>query len=790
MGWAHLAEKIEIELPTPEEGDDRHMKMLEAIAPYARKVNPSNITPVEIVPTSKKTSIALILLPEWSPMFAPFNIARLSSLALAAGYSTKCYDINVKLYNLHRQWVKEGKLDYNPWDGARAYKWSDKKEYFKDLHPLFEPILQEYVDDILQYNPTVVGFTMYYTNEHSVMWMAKQIKDRRPDIKLIVGGPGLHVRQTDLLDNPEYRYNGKHLFDYSVVGEAEKIILDILDEIENGVQHDDLQALTQPEKQRLDLNNFPIPDYKDFDHSEYEIPNGLLTEFSRGCVAKCTFCEETHFWNYRQRTAVSAIDEIEHLYYNKGANVVWFLDSLVNGNIKELRGFAKGVIAKKIFLKWTGYARCDGRMDDDYFKDLAKSGCFMLNYGCESGSDKVLKDIDKRVVKTEMEANFASAAKYGIMNMTNWIVGFPTEQYGDFADTMTLLWRNKNNYITVIATAPGFGLGVQTIVGQNPEGFGLESIFFMGSVMRKDFTLTKVHTLMRVKFFAIFAKLFRDNVDYEVAIPERPNMVGKHYTIEFDEPGVTYFTPFEEEVDYNIVNIDDKLSYKTYGKDTVAFANSIMNEPFVLFRMMWRMFGGFSMNLKFGYDLDQEEFGDGLACPFTANVNFKIDKEGNWSSRAYYTFVHPQPFFDNMNPFPFKAFDFTNWNSAAAKRARKLSKRPEGEATVSPEKMGALMDTAKEYNTSVDLTFDHFWEGSGKWECVREEFPVIEKVEVDLDSEEDIEEVVEEIVEEIQQPIPVPEELEKTIKSETDNSFKSILKPKEKEQEVPQKNLI
>ena len=70
---------------------------------------------------------------------------------------------------------------------------------------------------------------------------------------------------------------------------------------------------------------------------------------------------------------------------------------MVNGNLKELRAFAKGIVAKGLKIKWTGYARCDGRMDLAYLQDLADSGCIALNYGCESGSQKVLDDIDKGV---------------------------------------------------------------------------------------------------------------------------------------------------------------------------------------------------------------------------------------------------------------------------------------------------------------------------------------------------------------------------------------------------------
>ena len=199
-------------------------------------------------------------------------------------------------------------------------------------------------------------------------------------------------------------------------------------------------------------------DYSDFDFNEYVYPNGINTEFSRGCVAKCTFCEETHFWKYRQRMSTDALAEIEHLYYSKGTDVVWFIDSLVNGNLSELRAFCKAIIAKDIKLHWTGYCRCDGRMDLEFYWDLRGSGCEALNYGIESGSQKVLNDMAKGVTIPEMEQNLRDGKIVGISAFTNWIVGFPTEDYQDFSDTLTFIWRNRNQNILTIAAGFGFGM--------------------------------------------------------------------------------------------------------------------------------------------------------------------------------------------------------------------------------------------------------------------------------------------------------------------------------------------
>ena len=399
-----------------------------------KKVQQSNLTPVYVNYKTRKTKLVLVLCPEWSPYMPPFSLARLSGVAKSAGYETNIMDLNVKAYNAYRDdWRPNKKIPFRLWDPSASWHWLGDT-YMNDIHPLLVTILEPAVNDIINMNPDVVGFSVYYISEEPTKWMCQEIKRRAPHIKIAVGGPNVHKNWFTI--EPYY--------DYVVVGEGEQNLLVMLDEIEDGLTVEYPRVLTQPEEQRININGLPMPDYESIDFSLYELPNGVNTEISRGCTAKCTFCEETHFWRYRQRQAVDLITELEWLYYNKGTDVVWFIDSLINGNVKELRAFALALKAKDLKIRWTGYARCDGRMDLEYLQDLADGGCLMFNFGCESGSQKVLDDMAKGVTIKEMEQNFIDCKKVGIWCATNWIVGFPTEDFQDFADTMTFMWRMRN----------------------------------------------------------------------------------------------------------------------------------------------------------------------------------------------------------------------------------------------------------------------------------------------------------------------------------------------------------
>jgi hypothetical protein len=465
------------------------------------------------------------------------------------------------------------------------------------------------------------------------------------------------------------------------------------------MEFDQTEIYSQPEKQRINLNNMPIPDYSVFDFDDYRFPNGILSEFSRGCVAKCTFCDETHFWLYRQRESVDAITEIETLYNTKGTDVIWFIDSLVNGDLKELRGFCKGIEAKGLDIHWTGYARCDGRMDIEYFRDLKRGGCTVLNYGCESASNKVLKDMDKRITKEEMEQNFNDSHKVGIGTMTNWVLSFPTETINDFCDTATFCYRVRNKSVMTYSWAAGFNLTPISIAGQNFNKFNVDNIGYLNHWLTLDHSFGKPHVLIRSKIFCILIENM--NIPDGVAYITRPELKKEHYTLEFEED-ITY--PIDYEIfDYNII---------TSGKS--KWENNMVNQIFSLFRMLWRMRGAFKITIIFDPDKDIHSFGKATAGELTAKYSFSIDKLGNWEADLFTQF--DQPKYDPKNEvFPFFQHDYSNFDSNGAKRARKLSKNKYGMEALPEEELNRQRKVANKLNETNDWSFVHKEKLTGHW---------------------------------------------------------------------------
>jgi DNA-dependent RNA polymerase auxiliary subunit epsilon len=677
---------------TYELGDDKHLTTLKAIAQYAKPVEQKNLTNVTIEHATRNATLMLIILPQWAAEFPPFNLCRLSAVAKQAGYRSCVLDANIKGYRYYKEHI-ENKLDYKLWDPTTIWRWCGNN--YIEIHQYLEPFLLTILDEIVSYNPTVAGFTVYQMNEEPTKWMIQKLKEKLPNIKIAVGGPNV---QKGYFVKEEY-------YDYVVSGEGEEAILKILDEVDHNVTHPTQQYIMQPEDQRLNLNKFPMPDYANIDFNEYKISNGVTTELSRGCIAKCTFCEETHFWKYRQRMAVDALEEVEYLYHEKGTRVFWFIDSLVNGNLKELRAFAKGIISKGLDIKWTGYARCDGRMDLEYMKNLADSGCIYLNYGCESGSQTVLNDMAKGVTISEMEQNFQHGKEVGISAATNWIVAFPTESYQDYADTMTFLYRNRDMNINNMSTGIGFGQGPETITGQNPDKFNLSYQKYLGHWITKDFKLGGTHTLMRVKCMSIYLDQIIE--DRRIGYPIRPNLKKYHYSIEYLDSTIQNSVNYEQ-FDYNIIKTDIN-----------PYADGIVNEMWPLLRTLWRTRGGYTISVKFDPEIDSAEFGNQYGTgKYSAEFNFSINHHGQWSGNFKWDFIQHwehEPYKEENRQGPFFAQDFSNMISNAAIRARRLAKPAWGAEGRTGSDYNNLFAEEKQLNETVNWTFNHVWSDRGDW---------------------------------------------------------------------------
>jgi radical SAM superfamily enzyme YgiQ (UPF0313 family) len=276
----------------------------------------------------------MIIAPAWGVLFPPYNIAKLTGLLRSQDYSVKVLDINIESY--HRLKSLHGE-DY--WRSERYFLWLDQVNFEKYLLPDLEPLFDRIVLNLAIEKPKVVGFSIYNTNFHATMHLLKKLKEALPDTCFIAGGPEMAERYNCNYDLPK-------AFNYIFVGEAEASLLEFLNEFPNITTYEKGKIIGTTRDSRLDLDVYAYPDYSDYTLANYQEGSGISAETSRGCVAQCSFCSETYYWRFRSLNPERTVSEIEHQIENYNINRVWFVDSLINGDIKSFQKLVDLILEK------------------------------------------------------------------------------------------------------------------------------------------------------------------------------------------------------------------------------------------------------------------------------------------------------------------------------------------------------------------------------------------------------------------------------------------------------------
>lgn len=573
---------------------------------------------VDISYRTRKTKLTLCIMGSWSVQMPPYGLARLSALTKSSGYLTKVYDFNVHTYHFLKYEDPELEHSYDP---TNCWWWENKDVYNEKIFPAHKILLKEYVDILLADNPDIIGFSLYFSNRYSSLWAMKEIKRRAPHITIIVGGPDCNEHYfTHKEDSP---------FDYYFVGESEKNILAFLEDWENNIRPSTPKIGTLYSKFRINLDSLPVPDYSDFILSMYSAEKSVCTELSRGCVARCNYCSEVWYWKYRDRNAIAVVDELEKQVKKYNIRFFYFVDSLVNGNLKGLRAFVEELITRNLNINWWGYARIDGRMDLEFYHMLVKSGCQGLNYGVESGSDRVLVAINKGNTVAEINQNIRDASIAGLASTVCLVIGAPGEYIEDHGQSLMLMWNHRKR---LYAISPGPGLGdTPGSAYDDRKKFNLNerADSWLGGWYTLDWTNTRLHRLIRVKIMHIILDIAKDH-DGTLINVHRSGNTKDHYHIVYDDLTTINDDLDMEDFDYNIIN-----------SGLGIFADSSMNEVFAILRLLWRARGGYYIRINFNPELDEKDFGfvvNPNEQKFNATIDFKIDSKGNYTVDNYYNF--------------------------------------------------------------------------------------------------------------------------------------------------------
>ena len=282
----------------------------------------------------------------------------------------------------------------------------------------------------------------------SMIRQAKEYgKAQGRETEVFVAGP-------DATDHPDlYLQAGA---DHVAAGEHEPALLDWA----RGLP---LPALIPRRPIIKDLDGLPAPAWDLVDLRAYadrwRRAHGLWElNFStaRGCPYRCNWCAKpTWGRGYQARSPGSVVQELRDIQARYAPDRFWFTDDIFAVRPGWLREFRRILAATPgPPLRFRCQHRADLLQDPATVADLAASGCVEVWLGAESGSDRVLKAMDKDGTVEEIRTASRLLRQAGVRRGLFLQLGYPGERPEDVAATVRMVRELRPEEIGVSVSYP------------------------------------------------------------------------------------------------------------------------------------------------------------------------------------------------------------------------------------------------------------------------------------------------------------------------------------------------
>lgn len=323
--------------------------------------------------------------------------------------------------------------------------------------------LREVENRIRVYRPDVVGVTALTMALLDVMAVIECAKRVDPNIRVVVGGP-----HTYLFPEETGRLPG---VDFVVCGEGEEVFGQLLERIDDvaalrqlpGLVFFDGDELVTTGRRPLiaNIDTMPFP-------ARNLVPSGTYSSLlakrdpattlitSRGCPYRCTFCDRPHLGKrFRAHSPRYVVGEMEACV-KMGIHQFMIYDDTFTVDRQRVLDICAGIRRQRLDVGFDIRTRVD-TVSEGMLTQLKAAGCEGIHYGIESGSERVLRELNKEIDLEHAQRIFDVTRKCGISRLAYFMIGNPKETLSDIQKTFALMKRLDPDYvhITVLTPFPG-----------------------------------------------------------------------------------------------------------------------------------------------------------------------------------------------------------------------------------------------------------------------------------------------------------------------------------------------
>ncbi|MBL7197203.1 MAG: radical SAM protein [Candidatus Omnitrophica bacterium] len=308
--------------------------------------------------------------------------------------------------------------------------------------------LQEVLNNMIKDSPAVVViFNEIFASPQSLN-LASSLKKAISNIYIIGIGPDVSCRPEEY-NFPDTPFNA------IIPGEAEEEVFLLIERMNVSIESSlNTDAYIKREFAIIkDLDKLPIPNYSLAELQKYpflyplrinkRITCGYIST-SRGCCHKCIFCSQKMRNSYgekiRLKSAVKIVNEIEEKM-ETGVNFIYFVDDNLTSVNQHVISVCQEILKRNLKINWSAQARID-EVNSYLLKIMKLSGCKLLFYGVESGSDRINCLLNKtnnwKEWVDKSRETFKMTKKLGISTCALFIIGSPAETRGEVEKSIKL----------------------------------------------------------------------------------------------------------------------------------------------------------------------------------------------------------------------------------------------------------------------------------------------------------------------------------------------------------------
>jgi radical SAM superfamily enzyme YgiQ (UPF0313 family) len=331
------------------------------------------------------------------------------------------------------------------------------------IHPGYRPdilingLAVAEIVDRLRPDAEFVGISCLFSHEWPVVRrLIAAIAARLPGVPIVLGGEhATAVPELCLEEAPE--------LSACALGEGEETVVELIDAFagrralaevagiafraadgpRRSAPRSRIRAIDHLPAPRWDLT--PIERYLDGGLS-FGVDRGRTMPLlaTRGCPYRCTFCSSPRMWTTRYTTRAPArvVDEIEEYVGRYAAENFDFYDLTSIVKRDWILEFCALLEARRLRVTWQlpSGTRSEA-LDEPVLRAMVRSGCRNVTYAPESGSERTLGAIQKKVKLDHLQASMRTAVRLGLNVKANILIGFPDETREDVHRTLRFLLR-------------------------------------------------------------------------------------------------------------------------------------------------------------------------------------------------------------------------------------------------------------------------------------------------------------------------------------------------------------